>query len=324
MKDVRKLFALCCFFVIATSLIMPAYAEVKSLKTDKTFYIKGEKITFSGTVGATDAGDLVTIVIEDPNSTFVRLAQAYPDVDDKFQATVDTKTKFVSHGIYNATAFITNKAEGITINFDFSLDGSPVIHPQTETEPDTSSPPETSTETQTSDNNENPSEQPDTSTETSDGGKSIQDKIKERIEMAKKLKESQNNPPTTVPSANQTASSNSTATNDDSKNTNTDSTTEEKSDISGVATAQDLGSNLYVIIGLVGGGAVAAGVYVAKVMPRHRTVSESDYSPVKKTESGKPSLAEEDYAMMILKNRLAKGEISVEEFNERKRALQEP
>jgi len=33
---------------------------------------------------------------------------------------------------------------------------------------------------------------------------------------------------------------------------------------------------------------------------------------------------EEDYSLMILKNRLAKGEITIEEFNRLKDALKEP
>ena len=46
----EKLLALCCLFVIAVTLITPAYGDIKSFKTDESFYKKGDKIIFSGTV----------------------------------------------------------------------------------------------------------------------------------------------------------------------------------------------------------------------------------------------------------------------------------
>lgn len=115
---------------------MQAYAQVMSLNTDKTFYVKEDKIIFSGTVEGIDFGEYVTIVIRGPVGNFVKLTSALPDRDGNFQATVETETKFASHGIYNATAFIANETAGVSVVFDFSLDGSAVIPSAFESAPE--------------------------------------------------------------------------------------------------------------------------------------------------------------------------------------------
>ena len=107
------------------SLSVPAYAEVETVQTDRLFYSLGDKITFSGTVDDESTG-LVTIVIRDSNDKFVLLTQAIIEPDNTFERSVDTNEKFSTHGIYNATAFLVNMTEGSLARFDYSLDGSPV------------------------------------------------------------------------------------------------------------------------------------------------------------------------------------------------------
>ncbi len=62
------------------------------------------------------------------------LRSGIADSNDNFQIIIDTgstdssiQQEFTLKGTYNATAFVTNKANGTTVNFVFSPDGSPVI-----------------------------------------------------------------------------------------------------------------------------------------------------------------------------------------------------
>ena len=126
MVSKRKNFlSLALIGIIISSFSVPAFAEVESIKTDRLFYSPGDTITFSGTVDDDDTG-LVTIVIRDSNDKFVLLTQAFINPDNSFQRNIDTNDKFSSHGIYNATAFLVNMTEGSITRFDYSLDGSPV------------------------------------------------------------------------------------------------------------------------------------------------------------------------------------------------------
>lgn len=111
--------------------IIPAYAEVTSLKTNTSFYKGGSTIYFSGTVLNTDPPN-VTILVFDPTGKFILLASGNADNNHQFQISVDTSTstnqpKFSLKGTYNATAFIANKENGQTVNFVVSPDGSPMI-----------------------------------------------------------------------------------------------------------------------------------------------------------------------------------------------------
>ena len=319
---VRKemLFVLCCFFVIAVALIMPAYADVKSLKTDKTFYKKGDKIIFSGTAEDKDVGEFVTVVVEDSASNFVTLRQGFITVDKDFEVTIDTKEKFVSHGVYNATGFVENKTNSKWVAFDFSLDGSPVIH-QTQ-QPAPVQQPTQQEPSQTQQPSPTPQPNDEVESETDSEDTTIQEKIKERIEAAKKEREAQTTtPPQTgadETAVNQTTTGDSTTATDDTKGSGNEPAT------SGVSSAIDLGSKLlYVVIGLVGAGAVAGVVYGIKNKNRH---NRDDKPVVKIREPSERSSipSEDDYALMILKNRLAKGEITIDEYNALKEALREP
>lgn len=329
----EKLLAVCCFFVIAVTLIMPAYADVKSLKTEKTFYKKGDKIIFSGTVEDKDIGEFVTVVIEDPAGEFVTLVSGYVTADKNFTITIDTdakkiREKFDSHGVYNATGFVENKTNSKWVTFDFSLDGSPVVHPTPEPAP-TQQPattPQSSPTSQPTQQQPSQTQQSSTSQSTeeeADGEeKTIHEKIKERIEAEKKKREAQTTTPPQTGSdetaVNQTTTGESTTATDDTKVTGNKPTT------SGVSTAIDLGSNLlYVVIGLGVAGAVAGVVYGIKNKNRH---NQGNKPVVKIREPSERSSipSEDDYALMILKNRLAKGEITIDEYNALKEALREP
>lgn len=308
-KHVRLL-TFCCLFLIVISFVIPVSAEVKSLKTDKPLYKKNidRTIVFSGTAEDENINEIVTIVINDPSDNFVLLRQGYIGLEKTFEVKIPEKdlAKFTLHGIYNATAFIVNKTEGISITFDFSLDGSPVIHPTpivetetTETTPPISDVSDEESETVVNDDSSSNSEE-----------KSIQEKIQERIDAAKKQKELQASLP--ILEENQTASEVDSSTN---------------SSIVEHAEEINLGSNLlYIIAGVGGAGAAGAAVYVMRNTNRHRPDYASYFTQPEKTESiQKPTMQnEDDYALMILKNRLAKGEITVDEFNELKRALKEP
>jgi len=82
---------------------------------------------------------------------------------------------------------------------------------------------------------------------------------------------------------------------------------------------------LYPLIALAGAGVIVAVLYVKK----NKLWFNSDFkSTNRRDDSMKPVEKEddtvEDYSLMILKNRLAKGEITIEEFNRLKDALKEP
>jgi len=109
--------------LLLVSTITPAFSEVTSFELDKTFYIKGDQISFSGTVDDESTG-LVSIVLRDSNDEFILLTQAYIQPDNTFQRSLDTDKKFEDHGIHNVTAFILDLEKGKTISFDFSQDGT--------------------------------------------------------------------------------------------------------------------------------------------------------------------------------------------------------
>ena len=95
----------------------PVFAEVTSLETNDNSYLKGEKIEFSGTV-QNDSTGLVTIVIRDLNDEFVLLSQATIDYDYTFEKSIIVENRFSEYGSYSATGFILNMTEGITTEFD--------------------------------------------------------------------------------------------------------------------------------------------------------------------------------------------------------------
>jgi len=103
--------------IILLSGILPAFAEVAEIQLDKTTYLKGDIINVKGTV-TKDASGLVTIVLRDPNDEFVLLSQAFIQTDDSFEKAIPINEKFQVLGAYNATAFLLNITAGMTQSFE--------------------------------------------------------------------------------------------------------------------------------------------------------------------------------------------------------------
>lgn len=304
----ERSFVLSCALVVASSAMVPAYADILSLKTDKTFYGKASTIVFSGTVEEDDYGELVTIVIDDPSGEFAQLIQVFPDVDNKFQKSVAVSKLYTTAGIYNATAFITNKTNGISVDFDIEKQRPITTLPELESE-------------YTQGENDAADTQDTKNIETNDD-KTIQEKIKERIESAKKLKELQTNPIQTIENTSNQTTNSTVTTNSVSDN---ESDTKNNSAINSLENVAKFDSNLlYVIAGLGSAGATGAVVYGIKNKSGHRKHHSPYFTSEKTTITKQAVPSEDDYALMIIKNRLAKGEITIDEFNELKKALKEP
>ena len=109
-------------FLIFT--ITPVFAEVTSIQTNSDSFYKGEQIEFSGTVESESTG-LVTIVIRDTNNEFILLTQAIIDYDNSFQKIIKIDDRFSEQGMYNATGFILNMTKGVTVDFGVYLNGVP-------------------------------------------------------------------------------------------------------------------------------------------------------------------------------------------------------
>lgn len=329
----KIMLVICCFFVITISFAIPVYGEVKSLKADKTLYANGDTIIFSGTVDKEDFRKMVNIVIHDPQNNFVGITAGFSEEDNTFHIPVKTtdaqfQNKFALKGTYNATAFITVESKGITLGFDFSPDGSPVVHSQTTTPVP---PPKTETTEEPKPKQDVTSQtQPDTTQQTSDGGKSVQEKIQERIEIAKKQREALSKPPVqTAPTENHIVNQTSSVNVVNNTVTKPVTHTEEKSAGTDMNTGQfdlDSSSFIYAIAGIVGAAAVAAIIYGVKNKKKNKKQAEPKDEQAQKTEAQEKTILppEDQYPLMILKNRLAKGEITIEEFNELKDALKEP
>ena len=123
MTQIGKSAVFFLMLILLISTVVPAYAAVTSFHTDRTFYVKGDQISISGIVDAESTG-LVSIVFRDSNNKFVLLTQAFIQPDNTFKKDISTELKFTDHGIHNATAFIFNLTKGKTVSFDFSMDGS--------------------------------------------------------------------------------------------------------------------------------------------------------------------------------------------------------
>ena len=131
MNEKKSIFSLTLIGILVFSIIIPAYAEVISLNIDKINYMPGDEITFSGTVEEGSSG-LVSVVIRDHTNEFVLLTQALIKQDNTFQRNLDINQKFTKFGLYNATAFIFNMTAGEWVTFElFDEDSLPEV-PQSE------------------------------------------------------------------------------------------------------------------------------------------------------------------------------------------------
>ncbi len=388
--------------VIVVSLtIIPAYAEVTSLKTNTSFYKGGSKIYFSGTVLDTDPPN-VTLLLFDPTDKFISLASGMADSNHTFQIIVDTSTsdnqqKFALKGTYNATAFIATKENGKTVAFTFSPDGSPVIpSPPTSltlyvasssqinlswsASSDNGGSTITGYMIERSQNNGNTwstiiQNTGSTSTTYSDTGLAASTAYSYRVSAVNSAGPGSpsnvvttitSSPPAqTTPNSGSTTDQSQTSVDDlikkriedakrlqdllNSKNSGSPSTVNskviqlsEKMAVDDVASnprvqkSNTLGNNLmpglggfnantviYPIISLVGAGIVVSILYLRK--KRGQSDNSTDMTQETHVLEVIPEQKDDgDNAMTILKNRLAKGEITVDEFKELKEELSEP
>jgi hypothetical protein len=388
-------FSILFVFSVTSSIILPAYAEVTSIQTNAQFYKGGNQIIFSGKTAPSDSQN-VYVVIYDPNNVFVLLSYGVIDNNSNFQITVDTSTqenqqKFSLKGIYNATAFVMNKAAGKTISFVFSPDGS-LIPPSspiglsattfssTEIDLSWSTPAmnggssiagykierdsgngfnviKNSTTVSYQDTGLTPSKQysyrvsainsagtsnpsnvvyattaaapvqtipqgspgasqNNTGTTQTTDTQAIYEEIQKRIENAKRLQQ-------LAQSKSKEISLNENMKLGDSiGNASSNMVTTETKPFS-----VDFNNLLYPLIALAGAGVIVAVLYAKKnklwfnfdLKPMNKQNVDDSVKSVEKEDD----FIEEDYSLMILKNRLAKGEITIEEFNRLKDALKE-
>lgn len=379
--------------VVVSLTVIPAYAEVTSLKTNAPFYKGGSKIYFSGTILDTDPPN-VTLLLFDPTDKFISLASGIADSNHTFQIIVDTSTsdnqqKFSIKGTYNATAFIATKENGKTIEFTFSPDGSPVISSpptslttsvasSTEIDLRWASPTNTGggqlagykierddgtgfnfiqntpsmsyQDTGLSPNKlysyrvsavnqagtSNPSNvatavtfsPPSTTTPpptTDQSQASVDDLIKKRIEDAKRLQDLLNGKnsgsPNTV-NSKVIQLSEKMAVDDVASNPGVQKSNALGNNLSGLG-GLNVSTVIYPIISLVGAGIVVSILYLRK--KRNQSASSTEMMPeIPVPEVSSEQKDDDDHAMTILKNRLAKGEITVDQFKELKEELSEP
>ena len=104
-----------------------AFAEVTDIQTNEKIFLKESIIEFSGTVENESTG-LVTIVIRDHNEEFVLLTQATINHDDTFEKSVKIDDRFTEYETYSSTGFILNMTKGVTTKFDVSINGESISH----------------------------------------------------------------------------------------------------------------------------------------------------------------------------------------------------
>ncbi len=115
------------FSILLVLLINPAYADVTSLKTDKSAYTIEDKIVFSGIVS--EPGELVNVVIDRPlEKSFLRSGISKSDGSFSLFA-INVDELFLHPGSYEATAFTNTQpiANGAKIFFEYSNDKISVI-----------------------------------------------------------------------------------------------------------------------------------------------------------------------------------------------------
>ncbi len=364
-------------FLVFSILIVPAYAEVTSLKASGTFYTPSTKLYFTGNVAKEDTGKVVYLAIHDPAGKFISPLQGtMSSTDGTFAFTITPDQQFSAKGIYNATAFLATESAGQTASFIFSPDGSPIVstspigltavsRSSTEIDLNWSSPTnnggasisgyrierndgsgfvviQNMQGTSYQDTGLSPSKQysyrvsainsagtstpssivysttlsaqPDTTnngqsnTQSSGNDQSADQIIQQRIEAAKKLKEllSQQNGRQLHANLYENLGVNDLPS----------------MNIGNSFGQYDFNSALYPLIALGGAGIVVAVLYSRKkFIPQLVSTEKKMEIPQTIPESNEP---EDDYAFMVLRNRLAKGEITVQDYKSIRDALEEP
>jgi len=385
--------------LIMCSMLIPAYAEVSSIKVNRTFFGPGSTIYFTGTVDAGDAGKIVNLAIHDPTGKFISpLQSAFTSTNGTFQVTITTNQQYSVKGSYNATAFIAQESAGKVVSFIFSPDGSPiapaaptslisnskssseidlswvapainggaiisgyqierndgtgfnVIHnAQSTTYQDIGLIPNKQYSYRVSAVNSagqsNPSIvvnattlsapiQPTQNNVPSPGStpnqgpnQTLTDILKQRLENARKLQEllnAQNPKYSSVELAESLGSSDVISNTGPQKGT----IEKENNPANNLTNSFDFKNIIYPVISAVGAGIVGFVIYLRKRRISNakdlESDKKSDYHADELVSKMSESEGHDDYAMMILRNRLVKGDITVEEFKSLKDALTEP
>ena len=105
--------------------VNPIFAEISTLDINEDVFVKNDQVLFSGTVEEGSSG-LVTIVIRDLNEKFVLLTQATINHDNTFEKSIFIKDRFTENGVHTANGFILNMTNGISAEFTVSLNGVPI------------------------------------------------------------------------------------------------------------------------------------------------------------------------------------------------------
>ena len=267
-----KLVLLVALF-IPCLIVIPAYAEVTSLQTDRSLYAIDMNVYFTGTVDGTDSQKLVNLLIKDPNGKIILMTGKFAATNDTFQITVNTNdpSQFYLKGKYQATAYVDNASNGKTVFFDFSPNGSPVI---------------ISTTSQNGINSSNFVDS-DTLSKTSELNQH-EFVLHENMSIADVGNTSKSIPLIT-------------------------------SNVKQSSNEYDLEAIVYPAMIICGVGIV--GLIAYRKMKMSKAESDQSKQPI-------PVIDDidnrEDYALSVLKNRLARGEITIEEFKITKDALDEP
>ena len=262
--------------------IIPAYAEVTSLQTDRALYAIDMNIYFTGTVSMADSQKVVNLEIHDPYGKLILITGNASDHDGNFQIIVNTDdpTQFSLAGTYNATAFVNGESAGMTIPFDFSPNGFAIIHHTPGTQNNTQVNTQNNTEFSQNINKSNPSQYtPSRHAYVLHEGVS-------------------NGSMMTLAKVNSTSTGSKQLTN-----------------------GYDFKNILYPFMIIGGAGIVGFITYRKK-----RRTSKSEITPNPESSSTTQNIDETgvDYALVILKNRLAKGDITIEEFKVLRDILSEP
>ncbi len=106
-------------FLLIITIITPVFGEVATLQLNNRAFSVDDEIVFSGTLDE-DLRGLVSIVIRDPNNEFVMLLQGIIEPDGTYEKSILVNSEFSLLGNYNATAFVYNMTSGKTVNFEIT------------------------------------------------------------------------------------------------------------------------------------------------------------------------------------------------------------